>query len=377
MVKLQKASCKSQPSSWLDSLEIDLIVDAPSTTSTDSSSLPYHPQAAFIKSVLPVDRRICLAKHDNFCGNQKRQLSRIDNNDNTPRKLKIKLSTMLHRNVNNAQEDQDTNPKNSDENSDDIRPSLKRQCIEVDDGGTTLCPEIIATKDDPMMDSTETIDDIITSLISNTATAENLSSITKLSIHRSSGYLTVYQKFLNFYENTYNQHDPNLAFGFLQSTCFSKELTRLQFMWDRQPSPPILSPSPNLIINDIPIYLTRRIEVKGINNLYSAMVRMFSKLPDCIAIVQDITSQYYPDKQITIVKASYEYFFTVVLNSIFPNRMITHASSLETANIAMNGYDLFIFNDEGRIIKIMDHMIIAHSTYPTITLDDIMNYLGF
>ncbi len=316
----------------LGSTGIELILDNP--TNPDGSI--FHPQAAFIENVLPVDRRICLAKHDYFCSKIRHQYEIAyqakQNIKNRTKGKHRKKVAQQEKKLRNTENQHDGDQKNS------------------------------VTADQYNLE--DSIDDLICILLPE---ADNsLSVLPKISDPFTG---SVYHKFVNSYGFCYNQHDPDVLLQFFRNPCFSNDVIREQFMW---------KPRPKDVQNEIanssqPVLVKHRVTI-GINQLHRELLYIFQKLPDCLAIFGDTNVHFYANKGITTARSNFKYFCSIPTCLAFPEGA---RPPDELIQFELSGYDTYVFNSEGRIIKIIDHMIVANSSDTSVTLEDALRYLGF
>ncbi len=342
-----------------------------------------HPSESFLENIQPVDRRVCLAKHYDYCNKTKRQIEVVSIGSGVKKRSRKKRNcnrdiaalTQVHPR-------QDSSPDK--EQISNIVSALNPQCIDEECIFASCSNELITIKEDPILklsDTTESIDEIITSLICNNTNLEEHTTtniLPKLTTNSGShtGYLSVYHKFINHYEYTYNEHDPNRFLQFLRSSCFKQNLIRHRYIWDK---PYHTHKTLSSAMMDPEMCLIRHLPSHGIDHYHYGVNNTFEKLPDCIVITHDTRIKYLSDKQITITKSSFHYFFTILLNKLIPLPITSeslHYDDNTMVNIELTGCDMFVFNSEGCIINIYDHLIMNYSSNSLVTFEHIMQYLG-
>lgn len=396
------------PSTWFDSLTITLKTEPPA----HPDGTPIHPQVAFIQDVDPKDRRICLAAHDFHCRKTKFDHGVFDkgivieSNKDSTRRSTVTKKIRTDPKLSESNVMKDFIPKNSFPQrfravvaADSSFAGRLRATVAVGSSAnscsdetmtTTTTSEITATKNEEVSnqqqsieetkdildnrdgDDNESIGEILTSLVASTEPSWlSTSSITR----PGDGFAhSVYYKFIQHYESCYNQHDSNLLSQLYRNSCFSRDVIREIYYWR---PPYTLLDEHGAIVAKQPPFLTYRHVIFGVDNICQHITKVYNKIPDSIVVYTKTNIQYYPEREITIVKTSLTYFYTIVkqIPSLSDdNQPIT---TMKLINIELLGQTIYIFNSEGRIIQIYDTVVTSKCSEPSYAPRHVFKLLGY
>ncbi len=375
---------------WFDSLKIELKTEPP----TNPDGTPIQPQVAFIQDVNPKDRRICMASHDFLCRKTRFEQEELEkeleaelNRDSKrscandriykpkeeskfmkelPRKnsfpgrfrasvsagtARAELLTVFQT-LSNKAKAPDTNPTETHQTSNE--PSLVKETIDN---------HVDNDNDD------ESIGEILTSLV----TKDQKWSFSISRPGDGFGH-SVYQKFIQYYEHCYNQHDSDLLLQVYLNTCFSHDVSREIYYWK---APYTLIDKLGNVIANHPPYLIYRHEFFGVYDICHIVSNVYKKVPDAIVVYTGTKIKYIPERGITMAKTSLTYFLTVPVKITTLSNDNQPTTITKFIKLELQGYSIYIFNSEGRIIKIFDTVVAnkcSDSNYAPINVLKILGY---
>ncbi len=207
---------------------------------------------------------------------------------------------------------------------------------------------------------------------------------------------SIYDKFIAFFQGLYNRHDATALMQQLFQPCCSPDMTRELKLWTHKATnkglenieylvngadvkSPTLSLSVKPKVNALRLVGMRR--VFGSHNFFQGYKHMFDKLPDCIMLFHPNSTKvmYSEDTGRTVVVAPYTYLFTALVphrndndGAIFP----CFKPNMKAVEAECNVWYVTRYNSQGRIESDCFHITITGCSDPTVTQNDIVQFVG-
>ncbi len=336
----------------------------------------------FLQDLGKNTRRACLAQHQLYCHEERKQHDQIEYEKEELAQTEINTSLLtedqlidyekriagLHR------KNRPHRKRSLNEKEDELKDNTSPNQIQADD--TMSAGQ--AALDIPTGSS---------SLPHKKTTTDMTTSIREI---RTS----IYEKYVNTFQAFYNDHDAMSILSMLMYPCCSPTINREMNIWVSMTIPECHSVTlPNGNISEGYLLKKHMHRLKsrqfiGREAFHQDCAQILNKLPDCIIVCDNIkVKRPLTNNDYTIVSSDYSYFFTVPIrldqpcNNINPISAVTRmpppidSSNLLMIQVEVMGCNILYFNNNGIIEKEIDHVALKSVSDPNASVLQILSFL--